>query len=57
MRKIAEEKELLSLDSGKDYDLEVFADELLHDDTVRCIVCNYLEEIRNSQEESANGNR
>lgn len=56
LRKIAEEKELLSLDSGKDYDLEVVADELLHDDTVRCIVCNYFEEIRNSQEDSANGN-
>lgn len=57
LRKIAEEKKLLRLDSGKDYDLEVVADELLHDDTVRCIVCNYLEEIRNSQEDSANVER
>lgn len=57
LRKMAEERKLLSLNSENDYDLEVVADELLHDDTVRCIVCNYLEEIRNSQEESANGNR
>lgn len=57
LRKIAEEQKLLSLSSGKDYDMEGVADELLHDDTVRCIVCNYLEEIRNSQEDSTNGNR
>ena len=53
LRKMAEERKLLSLSSGKDYDMEVVADELLHDDTVRCIVSSYFEEIRNSQEESA----
>ena len=57
LRKIAEEKELLRLDTGKDYDMEKVAGELLHDGTVRCVVCNYLEKIRNSQEDSANGNR
>lgn len=57
LRKIAEEKELLSLNSGKDYDMGAVADELLHDGTVRCIVGNYLEEIRNDQEDSDNGNR
>lgn len=56
LRKIAEERKLLSLTSGKDYDMEVVADELLHDNTVRYVVCNYLEKIRDSQEESANGN-
>lgn len=45
LRKVAEERKLLSLISGKDYDMEAVADELLHDNTVRCIVCNYLEEI------------
>lgn len=54
LRKMAEERKLLSLNSGKDYDIEVVADELLHDDTVKSIVCNYLEVIRNSQEDSAN---
>ena len=53
---MAEEQKLLRLNSGKDCDMEVVADELLHDDIVKCIVCNYLEEIRNSQEDSANGN-
>lgn len=53
LRKMAEERKLLCLSSEKDYDLEVVADELLHDETVRCIVCNYLKEIRNSQEVSA----
>lgn len=57
LRKITEEKKLLRLDSGKDYDMEVVADGLLHDDTVRCIVSSYLEEIRNGEEDSANGNR
>lgn len=57
LRKMAEERKLLCLSSGKDYDLEVVADELLHDDTVRCIVCNYLEEIRNSRRNQHNGNR
>lgn len=57
LRRMAEERKLLSLSSGKDYDMEVVADELLHDDTVKCIVCNYLEEMRNNQEDSANGNR
>lgn len=56
LRKMAEEQKLLSLSSGKDYDMEVVADELLHDDAVRCVVIRYLEEIRNSQEDSANGN-
>lgn len=56
LRKIAEGKELLWMDSGKSYDMEDVANKLLHDDTVKCIVCNYLEEIRNSQEDSANGN-
>lgn len=45
LRKIAEERKLLSLTSGKDYDMEVVADELLHDDTVRCIVSSYIKEI------------
>jgi len=45
LRKIAEEKKLLRLDSGRDYDMEVVAGELLHDDTVRCIVSSYLEEM------------
>lgn len=44
LRKMAEERKLLSLTSRKDYDLEVVADELLHDDAVRCIVSSYLEE-------------
>lgn len=45
LRNIAEEWKLLSLTSGKDYDMEVVADELLHDDTVRCIVSSYINEI------------
>lgn len=45
LRKIAEKRKLLSLASGKDYDLEVVADELLCDDTVKCAVCSYLVEI------------
>lgn len=45
LRKMAEERKLLRLSSGKDYDMEVVADELLHDDTVKNIVCCYLEEI------------
>ena len=45
LRKIAEERKLLSLTSGKDYDMEVVADELLHDDTVRCVVSGYIKEI------------
>lgn len=49
LRKVAEERKLLSLISGKDYDMEAVADELLHDNTVRCIVCNYLEEIGGMQ--------
>lgn len=57
LRKVAEEKKLLRLDSGKDYDMEVVADGLLHDDTVRYIVSSYLEEIRNNQEVSTNGIR
>ena len=56
LRKMAEEKELLRLDSEKDYDMEKVADELLHDDTVRCVVISYLEKMRNSQEDLANGN-
>ena len=44
LRKMAEERKLLSLSSGKDYDLEVVADELLHDNTVRCIVSSYIKE-------------
>lgn len=44
LRKIVEERKLLSLSSGKDYDLEVVADELLHDDTARCVVIRCLEE-------------
>lgn len=53
LRKMAEERKLLRLNSGKSYDMGDVANELLHDDTVRCIVSSYLEEIRNSQEESA----
>lgn len=45
LRKIAEERKLLRLNSGKDYDMENAASELLYDDTVKCIVCSYLEEI------------
>lgn len=45
LRKIAEEQKLLKLNSGKDYNMEEIADELLHDDTVKCIVCSYIEEI------------
>lgn len=45
LRRIAEERKLLSLNSGKDYDMEVVADELLRDDTVRCIVSSYIKEI------------
>lgn len=32
-------------ENGKDYDMGAFADELLHDDTVRCIVSSYIKEI------------
>lgn len=45
LRKIAEERKLLRLNSEKNYDIEVIADELLHDDTVKNIVCCYLEEV------------
>lgn len=45
LRKMAEERKLLRLNSGKNYDMEVIADELLHDDTVKNIVCCYLEEV------------
>lgn len=45
LRKMAEERKLLRLSSGKDYDMGVVADELLHDDTVRCIVSDYIKEI------------
>ena len=34
LRKIAEEQKSLNLSSGEDYDMEVVADELLHDDIV-----------------------
>lgn len=44
LRKMAEERKLLSLTSGKDYDLEVVADKLLHDDAVRCTVSSYIKE-------------
>lgn len=56
LRKIAEERNLLRLNSGIDYNMEVIADELLHDDTAKYIVCSYLKEIKNNQEDSANGN-
>lgn len=45
LRKMAEERKLLRLSSGKDYDMEVVADELLHDDTIRCIVNSYIKGI------------
>lgn len=45
LRRMAEERKLLSRDGGKDYDMEAVADELLHDDGIRCVVCSYLEEI------------
>lgn len=45
LRKMAEERKLLRLNSGKNYDMEVIADELLHDDTVKNIVYCYLEEV------------
>lgn len=45
LRRIAEEQKLLKLNSGKDYNMEAVADELLHDDTAKCVVCSYLEEI------------
>ena len=48
LRKIAEERKLLSLDSENNYDLEVVADELLHDNTVRCIVSSYIKESNNN---------
>lgn len=44
LRKMAEERKLLSLTSEKNYDMEVVAGELLHDDIVRYIVSSYLEE-------------
>lgn len=45
LRRMAVERKLLSRDDGKDYVMEEVADQLLHDDKVRCIVRNYLEEI------------
>lgn len=45
LRKMAEEQKLLSLSNGKDYDMEVVAEELLHDDAVKSIVYGYLEKI------------
>lgn len=57
LRKIAEERKLLRLNSGKDYNMEDVADELLYDDTVKCVMYSYLEKITNSQEASANGSR
>ncbi len=45
LRKMAEERKLLVLGSGKDYDMGVVADGLLHDDAVRCIVGRYIKEI------------
>lgn len=45
LRKTAEERKLLRLNSGKYYNMEEVADELLHDDTVKCIVCSYIKEI------------
>lgn len=45
LREMAEEQKLLSLTSRKDYDLEVVADELLYDDTAKCIVCSYIKGI------------
>lgn len=56
LRKIAEEQKLLRMNSGKDYNMEDVADELLYDDTVKCVMYSYLEKITNSQEDSANGN-
>lgn len=44
LRKMAEERKLLRLSSVKDYDMEKIAEELLHDDLVKCVVCSYLEE-------------
>ena len=48
LRKVAEERKLLSLSSENNYDLEVVADELLHDDAVRCIVSSYIKESNNN---------
>ena len=45
LRKIAEEKNLLRLNGGKSFDMEDVANELLHDGSVKCVVCSYLEEI------------
>lgn len=46
LRKIAEEKKLLRLNSDKSYDMEDVANELLHhDNSVKSIVCGYLKEI------------
>ncbi len=45
IRKIAEERKLLRLNSGEDYNMDDVANELLYDDTIRYIVCSYLEEI------------
>lgn len=45
LRKMAEERKLLRLSSGKDYDLEVVADELLYDDTARNVVISYIKEL------------
>lgn len=45
LRKIAEEKKLLKLNSDKSYDMEDVANELLLDDSVKSIVCGYLKEF------------
>lgn len=45
LRKIAERQKLLRLNSGKDYNMEAIAGELLHDGTVRCVVSSYIKEI------------
>lgn len=45
LRKMAEGQRLLSLDSGKSYDMEDVANELLYDDIAKCIVCSYIKDI------------
>ena len=47
LRKIAEEQKLLSLSSGKDYDMEGVADELLNDDRKNWIKCGRKRGIHN----------
>lgn len=37
LRRIAEERKLLRLNSGEDYNMEMIVDELLHDDTLKCM--------------------